>query len=65
MKINYKPKKGDWIKCVDDRDIRNVLADLGKEGYGAVRSAGNYIIITSVPKEDEQNGEKEKLPQDS
>ena len=65
MKINYKPKKGDWIKCVDDRDIRNVLADLGKEGYGAVRSVGNYIIITSVPKEDEQNGEKEKLSQDS
>lgn len=65
MKINYKPKKGDWIKCVDDRDIRNVLADLGKEGYGAVRSTGNYIIITSVPKEDKQNGEKEKLPQDS
>lgn len=65
MKINYKPKKGDWIKCVDGLDIRNVLADLGKEGYGAVRSAGNYIIITSVPKEDEQNGEKEKLSQDS
>lgn len=65
MKINYKPKKGDWIKCVDDRDIRNVLANLGKEGYGAVRSAGNYILITSVPKEDKQNGEKEKLSQDS
>lgn len=58
-------KKGDWIKCGDDWDIRNVLADLGREGYGAVRSAGNYIIITSVPKEDKQNGEKEELSQDS
>lgn len=57
-------KKGDWIKCYDGEEVRRILADLSKEGYGAVRSSGNYILITAEPKEDKQDGEKEKLPQD-
>lgn len=65
MKTNNKLKKGDWIKCHDDQEVRSVLADLSKAGYGAARGSGNYILITAEPKEDKQNGEKEKLPQDS
>lgn len=57
-------RKGDWIKCSDDEEIRELLSDLSNEGYGAVRSPGNYILITAEPKEDKQNGEKEELPQD-
>ena len=49
-------RKGDWIKCSDDEEIRELLSDLSKEGYGAVRSPGNYILITAEP--------KEELPQD-
>ena len=44
--MNHKLKKGDWIKCHDDEEIRQYLTELGKEGYGAVRSTGNYILIT-------------------
>ena len=57
-------RKGDWIKCSDDEEIRELLSDLSKEGYGAVRSPGHYILITAEPKEDKQNGEQEELPQD-
>jgi hypothetical protein len=54
--MNHKLKKGDWIKCHDDEEIRQYLTELGKKGYGAVRSAGNYIIITREPeKKDEQS----------
>ena len=45
-------KKGDWIKCHDDQEIREYLAELSKEGYGAARGAGNYILITEEPRKD-------------
>lgn len=44
-------KKGDWIKCHDDAEVRQYLAELSKEGYGATRSSGNYILITREPEE--------------
>lgn len=45
-------KKGDWIKCHDDQEIREYLAELSKEGYGAARETGNYILITAEPRKD-------------
>ena len=42
-------KKGDWTKCHDNDEVRQYLAELSKEGYGATRGSGNYILITSVP----------------
>ena len=47
--MNNKLKKGDWIKCHDDREVREYLAELSKEGYGAARGSGNYILITREP----------------
>lgn len=44
-------KKGDWIKCHDSEDLKAILKDLGDAGYGATVTSGNYIRITSVPKE--------------
>lgn len=52
--MNHKLKKGDWIKCHDDAEVRQYLTELGKKGYGAVRSAGNYIIITREPEKKEE-----------
>lgn len=48
-------KKGDWIKCHDSEDLKETLNDLGDEGYGATVTSGNYIRITSVPKQDTED----------
>ena len=48
-------KKGDWIKAHDDKEVREILATLSEEGYGATRGAGNYILITAEPRK-ENNG---------
>lgn len=48
-------KKGDWIKCHDDKEVRDWLEVLSKEDYGATRGAGNYILITAEPRK-ENNG---------
>ena len=42
-------KPGDWIKVTGDKDAREILKGLGKEGYGATRVSGNYIRITRAP----------------
>ena len=52
--MNNKWKKGDWIKCHDDQEAREYLAELSKEGYGAARGSGNYILITREPREPEK-----------
>lgn len=45
-------KKGDWIKAHDDNEVREILSALSKEGYGATRGAGNYILITAEPRKE-------------
>lgn len=47
-----KLRKGTWIKCIDTADVKAHLAQLSIEGYGAVASPGNYILITAEVKED-------------
>ena len=54
--MNNKLKKGDWIKCHDDQEAREYLAELSKEGYGAARGSGNYILITREPEEKDDRG---------
>ena len=46
-------KKGDWIKCHDEEDLKKWLSILGREGYGAVASPGMHILITSAPEGEE------------
>lgn len=53
--MKNKLKKGDWIKCHDDAEVRQYLTELDKKGYGAVRSAGNYIIITREPEKKDEH----------
>lgn len=50
-----KLKVGDWIKCHDENDCRNILNNLSKLGYGAVIMSVSYrhIVITSVPEDHE------------
>lgn len=40
---------GDWIRVTSDKDAREILKGLGKEGYGATRVSWNYIRITRAP----------------
>ena len=49
-----KLKKGDWIKCHDEEDLKKWLSMLGRNGIGAVVSPGLYILITSVPEKGEE-----------
>lgn len=44
-------KKGDFIKCTDEGDLKEMLRALSEAGYGAVVTDVNshYIRITSVP----------------
>ena len=44
-----KLEKGDWIKCHDIEELKKWIAQLSKEGYGAVVDFGLHICITSVP----------------
>ena len=43
-------KVGDTIKCLNQKDVKQVLAELSKAGYGAVSHwPSNVITITKEP----------------
>jgi len=47
--MNEKYRKGQFIKCNDNEEVRRVLEELGKiEGLHAVRAWENWIRITEV-----------------
>ena len=43
-------RKGAWIKCMDDEEARQILAQLSAEGYSATRTGTKYIRVTAEPK---------------
>ena len=51
MMIGNKFKKGDWIKCKSQDNMRNVMEELSDSGYHAVALGfGTFIIhITGEP----------------
>ena len=53
MEPELELKKGEWVKCTDEVDVRKKLAILSAKGYGAVRCVGNYIMITREPEDRE------------
>ena len=44
-------KKGDIIRCHDQKDLRRTMKDLGLAGFHAVKDSGDNfnIVITGVP----------------
>ena len=50
-------KKGEWIRCADEDDMKKLFKALAEEGYNAVRLSPNshVVVITGITGEKHEN----------